>query len=102
MLAELSIRSLVLVERLDIEVSTGLTAVTGETGAGKSVLLDAVGLLIGAVADRGLIKAGADRASVRGSFSLNGDHPVWGVLSGHGVDFDRNEMLILERQLPVV
>lgn len=99
MLVELSIRSLVLVDQLEIELSRGLTAITGETGAGKSVLLDAVGLLAGATADKSLVKTGSNCAHIRGAFSLPSDHPVWSILEDHGVSVDPMEMLVLERQV---
>ena len=67
MLTSLAIRDLVLVERLDLEFAGGLCVLTGETGAGKSILLDAVGLALGGRADRTLIRKGAERASVTAS-----------------------------------
>ena len=63
MLSRLSIRNVVLIEALDIEFQSGLTVLTGETGAGKSILLDALGLALGSRADFGLIRNEADRAS---------------------------------------
>ena len=99
MLVELSIRSLVLVDQLDVELSHGLTAITGETGAGKSVLLDAVGLLAGANADRSLVKSGSDCARVRGAFSLPIEHTIWQTLKDHDVSASADEVLVLERQI---
>ncbi|MBC7801458.1 MAG: AAA family ATPase, partial [Gemmatimonadaceae bacterium] len=64
MLTALSIRDVVLIERLDLSFGAGLTVLTGETGAGKSILLDSLGLALGARADAGLVRAGADQASV--------------------------------------
>ena len=60
MLARLSIRDIVLIERLDIEFSRGLAVLTGETGAGKSILLDAFALALGGRGDAGLVRHGAD------------------------------------------
>ena len=60
MLTALSIRDVVLIERLDLAFGPGLTVLTGETGAGKSILLDSLGLALGARADAGLVRAGAD------------------------------------------
>ena len=97
MLYRLSIRNVVLIEALDIEFQSGLTVLTGETGAGKSILLDALGLALGSRADFGLIRNAADRASVTAEFDIGADHPVWGVLSEIGID--RADNLILRRQL---
>ena len=69
MLTALSIRDVVLIERLDLAFGPGLTVLTGETGAGKSILLDSLGLALGARADAGLVRAGADQASVTACFA---------------------------------
>ena len=97
MLSRLSIRNVVLIEALDIEFQSGLTVLTGETGAGKSILLDALGLALGSRADFGLIRNEADRASVTAEFEIEADHPVWDDLSEIGRD--RADSLILRRQL---
>ena len=97
MLSRLSIRNVVLIEALNIEFQSGLTVLTGETGAGKSILLDALGLALGSRADFGLIRNEADRASVTAEFEIEADHPVWDVLSEIGID--RADSLILRRQL---
>ena len=97
MLSRLSIRNVVLIEALDIEFQSGLTVLTGETGAGKSILLDALGLALGSRADFGLIRNVSDRASVTAEFEIEADHPVWDVLSEIGID--RADSLILRRQL---
>src|SRR5258707_9754390 len=68
MLRALSIRDYVIVERLDIELGAGFTALTGETGAGKSILLDALMLALGERADAGVVRAGAQRAEVSADF----------------------------------
>ena len=97
MLSRLCIRNIVLIDTLDIDFQTGLTVLTGETGAGKSILLDALGLALGSRADFGLIRNGADRASVTAEFNIEGNHPVWSVLAEIGID--ENDSLILRRQL---
>jgi DNA repair protein RecN (Recombination protein N) len=99
MLIGLAIRDIVLVDALDLAVGPGLTALTGETGAGKSIILDALGLATGARADAGLVRAGAERAVATAVFALRGDHPVWAVLDERGLDYDRSEDLVLRRQL---
>ena len=80
MILALSIRDFVLIDRLDIEPGSGFTALTGETGAGKSIILDALALTLGAPADRGVIRSGAEQASVAAEFAAVPGHPVWDVL----------------------
>src|SRR5260221_4202210 len=70
MLRALSIRDYVIVERLDLELGAGFTALTGETGAGKSILLDALMLALGERADAGVVRAGAQRAEVSADFEV--------------------------------
>ena len=76
MLRQLAIRNVVLVERLELEFEPGLGVLTGETGAGKSILLDALGLALGARADAGLVRSGAGPASVSAEIELRAGHPV--------------------------
>lgn len=86
MLVGISIRNLVLIDRLDLQLSPGLTVLTGETGAGKSILLDALGLATGARADSGLIRKGSDQAAVSAEFLLPAAHPAMHLLSEQGID----------------
>ena len=72
MLTALSIRDVVLIDRMDLSFGPGLTVLTGETGAGKSILLDSLGLALGVRAEAGLVRAGCDQASVAACFSLAG------------------------------
>lgn len=99
MLNALSIRSFVLIDRLDLEASTGFTALTGETGAGKSIILDALGLVLGGAADRKQIRSGAEQAVISAEFAIAAQHPVWDVLSASAIDFDRSETLCLRRTI---
>ncbi len=85
MLTALSIRDVVLIERLDLAFGTGLTVLTGETGAGKSILLDSLGLALGARADSGLVRAGAEQASVTACFAPPPGHPALDLLAEQGV-----------------
>lgn len=85
MLTGLSIRDVVLIERLDLELGPGLTVLTGETGAGKSILLDALGLALGGRAERDLVRRGAERSVVAASFSLPADHPARRLLAEQGL-----------------
>lgn len=85
MLASLSIRDVVLIDRLDLDLGSGLAVLTGETGAGKSILLDALGLALGARGDSGLVRAGATQASVTAVFELPSGHAVWAVLDEQAI-----------------
>ena len=97
MLSGLSVRNVVLIEALDLDFDRGLTALTGETGAGKSILLDALGMATGARSDRGLVRSGTDKAKCSASFALLDNHPVWPVLEAQDIDFDPSEDLTLRR-----
>lgn len=91
MLVSLTIRDVVLIERLSLSFRKGLCALTGETGAGKSILLDALGLALGARADSGLVRHGADQASVTAEFELSGDHPAFAILKEQGLDAESGD-----------
>ena len=82
----MSIRDVVLIERLDVSFSGGLTVLTGETGAGKSILLDSLGLALGARADAGLVRSGAEHASVTACFAPPSGHPLAALLAEQGLD----------------
>lgn len=100
MLTALSIRNVVLIEALDLEFSAGLGVLTGETGAGKSILLDALGLVLGDRADSGLVRAGADQASVTATFEfVRLPDPVRVALAQAEVDLEPGEPLILKRRV---
>jgi DNA repair protein RecN (Recombination protein N) len=86
MLARLSIRDIVLIERLDIEFSRGLAVLTGETGAGKSILLDAFALALGGRGDAGLVRHGAEQGQVTAVFDIAKGHPAAAILSENGLD----------------
>ena len=85
MLVSLSIRDVVLIERLDLPLGPGLTALTGETGAGKSILLDSLGLALGERAEAGLVRQGAAQASVTATFAPPEGHPAFDRLAEHGI-----------------
>ena len=97
MLYALSIQSFVLIDRLDLEAATGFTALTGETGAGKSIILDALGLVLGGPVNRQQVRAGAEQASISAEFSVPEGHPAWQILKSHDVFADPSETLILKR-----
>jgi DNA repair protein RecN (Recombination protein N) len=88
MLQALAIRDVVLIDRLDLSFERGLSVLTGETGAGKSILLDALGLTLGARGDAGLVRKGAASATVTASFEPAAKHPVRALLAEHGIEAD--------------
>lgn len=93
MLTGLSIRNIVLIEGLDLSFSTGLSVLTGETGAGKSILLDSLGLALGARAEPPLLRPGADRGSVTATFEVPASHSAVALLEEHGLMADRTVIL---------
>jgi DNA repair protein RecN (Recombination protein N) len=93
MLARLSIRDIVLIERLDIEFARGLAVLTGETGAGKSILLDAFALALGGRGDAGLVRHGADQGQVTATFDVPKGHPAATLLADNGLE-DTGEMIL--------
>ena len=98
MLRSLAIRDVVLIHRLQLEFTPGLCALTGETGAGKSILLDSLGLALGNRADSGLLRPGAEQAKVAASFDISESHPVRAVLDEHDVEID-DDQLVMRRVL---
>ena len=98
MLRTLSIRDVVLIGRLDLSFQAGLCVLTGETGAGKSILLDALGLALGTRAESRLVRQGASQAAVTAVFDVASDHEIYARLESHGVDADEDD-LILRRVL---
>ena len=99
MLRQLSIRDVVLIDRLELEFEPGLGVLTGETGAGKSILLDGLGLALGMRADTGLVRAGEAQASVSAEFDLPANHPIFATLADQGIDCEAGEALLLRRTL---
>lgn len=97
MLTHLSVRNVVLIDRLDLDFGPGLTVLTGETGAGKSILLDALSLALGMRADSGLVRSGQKEAAVTAAFTFPPTHPIADILAEHGYDFDGD--LIVRRTL---
>ncbi|HET7577398.1 MAG TPA: DNA repair protein RecN [Sphingomicrobium sp.] len=99
MLRHLAVHNVVLVERLELEFERGLGVLTGETGAGKSILLDALGLALGARGDTGLVRSGQDSASVSAEIDLPAGHPVLTLLGEQGIDHESGEPLVVRRTL---
>lgn len=99
MLTALSIRDVVLVDVLDLDVETGLTVLTGETGAGKSIILDSLGLALGGRGDAGLVRRGAKQAVATAVFSAPDDPDLLALIADKGFEVQPGEELILRRVL---
>ena len=99
MLRQLSIRDVVLIEALDLDFEPGLGVLTGETGAGKSILLDALGLALGARADPALVRSGQVQAVVSALFEVEPDHDSIALLAEQGIEPEPGEPLLLRRTL---
>jgi DNA repair protein RecN (Recombination protein N) len=95
MLTRLSIRDIVLIDRLDIDFSAGLSVLTGETGAGKSILLDAFALALGTRGDAALVRQGAEQGQVTAAFELEKKHPAFALLAENDIIVE--DELILRR-----
>ena len=95
MLRSLDIRDMLIIDRLELDFQPGLNVLTGETGAGKSILLDALGFVLGWRGRADLVRSGADQGEVVAEFQLADDHPGWAVLEEAG--FGRPDELILRR-----
>jgi DNA repair protein RecN (Recombination protein N) len=97
-LTNLSIRNVVLIEALDLAFGPGLGVLTGETGAGKSILLDSLGLALGARADSGLVRQGEAQASVTATFEEpDAGHPIRAALAENDLDIEPGEPIIIRR-----
>lgn len=92
MLTSLDIKNIALIEQLNIEIGEGMTVLTGETGAGKSIIIDAVNLLLGARTNKGLVRYGTDKARVQGLFSVGEN--VCGLLEEQGIDSEDGEVVV--------
>ncbi len=101
MLQNLCIKNVALIERLDIEFSEGFHVLTGETGAGKSIIIDSVNFVLGERATRELIMTGAEKASVEASFSVIGQPDIISRLLELGIEQNEEDQLILSRELSI-
>jgi len=99
MLTGLAIRDVVLIEALELEFGSGLGVLTGETGAGKSILLDALGLALGVRADTGLVRQGAAQASVAATFELPANHAALALLTENDLTIEPGEPLVIRRSV---
>jgi len=98
MLNYISIKNIVLIEKLELNFEEGFTVLTGETGAGKSIIVDAINLILGKRAEKRLIKKGKDEATVSALFTVSKDHEVIGLIKNNGIFFE-NEILLRRKIL---
>jgi DNA repair protein RecN (Recombination protein N) len=101
MLSEISIRNLAVIEQLRLTCARGFLAMTGETGAGKSIVIDALSLIAGGRGSTELVRYGSDKAEIEALFDIGSDHPVWETLDQLGIEADRTEPLIIRREITV-
>jgi len=99
MLVELSIRNFAIIKSVTVSFQRGLNILTGETGAGKSILIDALGLLLGGRSSADFVRYGETRAEVEGLFELPAGHPAFAVCERIGVQVERDGMLVVRRDI---
>ncbi|HEY0828204.1 MAG TPA: DNA repair protein RecN [Bacilli bacterium] len=99
MLMELAIRNLAVIEKIQVDFNKGFHVLTGETGAGKSILIDALSLIAGGRGSADLVRYGCDKADVEALFDVDLHHPVWDVLDKVGIDFEKEEHLVIRREI---
>ncbi|MDY7430776.1 DNA repair protein RecN [Bacillus sp. V26] len=98
MLAELSIKNFAIIEELTVSFERGLTVLTGETGAGKSIIIDAISLLVGGRGSSEFVRYGETKAELEGLFLLDSGHPVFDVCAEQGIDVS-DEMIVMRRDI---
>lgn len=96
-LVALTIKNIVLIEHLNMDWHAGLNVLTGETGAGKSILLDALGLAIGARSEARLVRHGTDHGSVTAEFSISVNHPVQTILTDQDIEMEDDHVVMRRR-----
>lgn len=101
MLVTLSIRNLAVVEAVDVHFYKGFHVLSGETGAGKSIIIDALGLIAGGRGSADLVRYGCDKAEMEALFELPVKHPVWNTLEEQGIKANAEEHLLIRRELTV-
>src|SRR5512133_3377255 len=98
MLTELRIRNFAIIESLTLPLARGFNVLSGETGAGKSIIVGALGLLLGERASADLIRSGAEKATVEGVFDVSGVHRIVEQADEHGIDVE-DDTLVLKREI---
>lgn len=99
MLLELSVKHLAVIDEVRVSFQEGFHVLTGETGAGKSILIDALSFAIGGRASADLVRHGYDKAEIEALFDISRDHPVWSILEQNGISADEGEPLIVRREI---
>jgi DNA repair protein RecN (Recombination protein N) len=99
MLLELSVKHLAVIEEVRVSFQNGFHVITGETGAGKSILIDALSLAIGGRASADLIRHGYDKAEIEALFDIPAEHPVIALLHEQGVELSEQELLVIRREV---
>ncbi|ANE48060.1 DNA recombination protein RecN [Paenibacillus swuensis] len=99
MLIEISIKNLAVIESVRVTFHRGFHVLTGETGAGKSIIIDALSLIVGGRGSSDLVRYGCDKAEIEAMFELSGEHPVWETLQAQGIEADASEHLIIRREV---
>ena len=94
MIVNLTIRDIVLIDRLQMTFEDGLCVLSGETGAGKSILLSGIGLAIGARGGKELIRHGQETGSVSVEFNLDKDHKIWSILEDYGLEYEKGQVIL--------
>ncbi|MEX2415979.1 MAG: DNA repair protein RecN [Paenibacillaceae bacterium] len=101
MLTEISIRNLAVIEQLRLTCVRGFLAMTGETGAGKSIVIDALSLIAGGRGSTELVRHGSEKAEIEALFDIGIDHPVWEALGRLGIEAEPPEPLLIRREITV-
>jgi len=99
MLRELSIRNLAVIEHVSVSFAEGFHVLTGETGAGKSILIDALSLAIGGRGAADIVRYGCDKAEIEALFEPPAGHPVWEAMESLGIEADPEEPIVVRREL---
>ena len=99
MLTELTIRNLAVIEYASVSFRSGFSVLTGETGAGKSIIIDALGLIAGGRGASDLVRYGTEKAEIEARFDLPAEHPVWGALHQLGIEASPEEPIIVRREI---
>lgn len=94
MIVSLAIKDIVLIDRLQMDFEDGLCVLSGETGAGKSILLTGIGLAIGARSERGLVRLGRDQGSVTAEVEVDDAHAVWKILDAQGIEYEKGQIIL--------
>ena len=95
MLEQLTIKNVAVIDKLDVSLKDGVTVLTGETGAGKSIIIDSINMILGSRANKELVRRGTDRAEVQAVFGMT--EPVRAVLEENDIDTEDDEVIITRR-----